>query len=268
MNIGIVGLLPEQVRIVQQEFPQHALRFLSKDNEQETTQFAKGCDKVVMMTNFIGHSIQDRVPQPKRVYVTGGMTKLKSTLKTLPAVKGQPPVATATQATQPAKTARSTDDSVDWSALDDPLLQVGQVIKIERPKRVTIKSFDMRITAGRSWRKMKYGLVTTPHKIVDGFAIFKVKALPATVAPVETPTPQPDAATTPESTPVQLVNLMPNTQATPTLANPRESAFWQSVFVETLKQWPGAPIVTIAARADEAMQAYACRAVAAVNASH
>lgn len=274
MNIGIVGLLPEQVRLVQQEFPQHALRFLSKDNESETIQFAKGCDKVVMMTNFIGHHIQDRVPQPKRVFVTGGMTKLKNTLKTLPAAIGQPPMPSpATTAAKSAKPAPEYADLVDWSALDNA--NVGEEIRIARPPRVSLKLFNMRVTAGRSYRKSHMGIVTTPHRIVDGFAVMKVKEKTAPtkgkhVAALETPPSQPTPEPTAETAPMQQVITLRDTQqqATVSLANPRESAFWQSVFVETLKQWPGAPITTIATRADEAMQAYACRAVSAVNASH
>lgn len=267
MQIGIVGLLPEQVRIVQQEFPQHSLRFLSKDRESETNAFTKGCDKVVLMTNFIGHHMQDRVPLPKRVFCSGGMTKLRNTLKSLPAIKGQPPMTTAQP--QTAKPSAPADDAVDWSPFD-AALNVGDEIRIARPKRITIAAFDVRITAGRSYRKKHHGVTTTPQKMVDGFAVMRVKAIEKQpVAAVETPTAHLVPAPQPESTAMQLITR--DTQATtqaPTLANPRESAFWQSVFVETLKQWPGAPIHTIAQRADEAMQAYACRAVSALNSSH
>jgi hypothetical protein len=253
MNIGIVGLLPEQVRFVQQEFPGHALKFLSKDNESEMGNFAKGCDKVVLMTKFIGHHIQDRVQPSKRILLTGGVTKLKATLSKLPSpVK----LTTPTPQAKPAPIAAASE--VDWSPLDTAKL--GDEVRIARPASVSLKAFDMRVIAGRSYRKKTRGIVTTPHRMVDGFAVMTIREMRTCTdgpAAIEQATPTP----TSEETTMQLEHLqtgMPVVQgvAPVSLADSRAAAFWQSVFLETVKQWPGAPVDLCASRADEAVAAY------------
>lgn len=268
MNIGILGLLPEQVRQVQLEFPAHALRFLSKDRQSETGTFAKGCDKVVLMTKFIGHDMQDRVPPSKRLFVNGGIVGLRRELQKMPTPARDVTPAKASPLTLPPANA----DAVDWSPLDNA--QVGDVVRIARPSRVSIKLFEGRVTAGRSYRKKTRGIVTTAHKMVDGFAVMTVKAVgkaptPDAVATIETGPPDATPPTAPqENAAMQIaVEVQRPLSVSPTLAHPRESAFWQSVFVETMRQWPGAPIDTIAARADEALRAYNARATLAMQSS-
>jgi hypothetical protein len=250
MNIGIVGLLPEQVRFVQQEFPGHALKFLSKDNESEMGNFAKGCDKVVLMTKFIGHHIQDRVQPSKRILLTGGVTKLKATLQKLPS-----PVKTTTPPPQ-ARPVVATSSEVDWSPLD--AATAGAEIRIARPASVSLKQFDMRVTAGRSYRKKTRGIVTTPHRMVDGFAVMTVKEVRTCMtatADEQEPAPNSEGQTMQLETLQAGVPVVGNVERV-SLADGRAAAFWQSMFLETVKQWPGAPVELCAQRADEAVAAY------------
>lgn len=257
MNIGIVGLLPEQVRIVQQEFPAHALKFLSKDNESETVNFTKGCDKVVLMTKFIGHHIQDRVPPSKRVLLTGGITKLKSTLQKFPTpVK----VTMGTKPTLPtslAPTQKKRVNQIDWSPLNHA--KTGDVIRIDRPKAMTRDAFEKRCGVQRSYAKTNHGVVSKPQRLLDGYALITVTEVRHVNGSA------PATAKRPPKVDDMQIEMHRSTTA-PMLTQARESAFWQSVFVETMKQWPGAPIDTIAARADEALRAYNARA--AVGAAH
>lgn len=276
MQIGICGLLPDQVRWVQQEFPQHALRFLDKDHESEALTFAKGCDKVVLMTKFIGHHLQDRVQPSKRILVTGGTTKLKQVLAKLPTpakdvtpARASHPTLPASLTAKPALPSRKgrwgVDEVVDYSELLHPT-HVGQVITIKRPKSCTLAAFNMRVSNART-RAKKHGIVTTPHKMVDGGAVMTIKAIGNVAvhatAPPETAPPE----ATQETEAMQIaVDVQRSVAVVPALTQARESAFWQSVFVETMKQWPGAPIDTIAARADEALRAYNARAGMTVSA--
>ena len=277
MNIGILGLLPEQVRFVQQEFPHHSLRFLEQDELAKAPQFAKGCDKVIVLTKFVSHDIVGRIPKQKAV-VLGSQSstqKLKQVLSTLPTpVKTTTPPAPALPAKKTQtfiragkEVVRDVGNEVDWSPLDTA--QQGDEVRIARPSAVTLKAFEQRLTAGRSYRKAKRGIVTTPHKIVDGFAVMTVTA----VRTCETAPPDATAPTeaTQEAAPMQTeiaIEVQRPVVAIPVLTQGRESAFWQSMFIETAKQWPGAPIETIAARADEALRAYNVRASGLQSVQH
>lgn len=270
MNIGICGLLPDQVRWVQQEFPQHSLRFLDKDAESQASTFAKGCDKVVLMTKFIGHHLQDRVPPSKRVLVTGGTTKLRSVLNTMPT-----PVRMTTPPPAPKAAAVVQAGDVDYS----PMLNanVGDTVTIIRPKSCTLKAFEWRLANARTRAKKIHGIVTTVPKSVDGGMQLTIKAKSTTLPKEDAPpavatsaTDQQDSAvpsTPQETTQMQIaIETARPIAVVPVLTQARESAFWQSVFVETMKQWPGAPIDTIAARADEALRAYNARTGMTVSA--
>lgn len=284
MQIGILGLLPEQANAVQEEFPDHALRFLSKDHQSNAGTFAKGCDKVVLMTRFIGHDMMDHVPMKKRVFCNGSVSSLKSQLLKLPTVPKvtqmapkPAPVTSSTAHKNPGKMTLPADELVDWTPMD--VAKMGEEVRIKRPAKVTIKLFDGRITAGRSYRKAKWGIETTPHKIVDGYAVFKIKDTRAAMAkklghpdPVAaSATPVPDA-TPPvnqqEAAPVEIYADNQRALSTAPALQARESAFWQSAFIETMRQWPGAPVETIAARADECLRAYTSRAAVGKGERH
>jgi len=279
MKIGILGLLPEQVRMVQQEFPQHSLHFLNRDREGETRTFAKGCDKVILMTKFISHTIQDRIPERKRLFCNGSVSGLKSEILKLPTpckviAMPQPipmsqrkpaPAAAPVISKKPGKQTLPPDEIVDWSPLDNA--KPGETVRIKRPAKVTIALFDGRVTAGRCYRKKHFGVHTTPHKIVDGYAVMTVKdrTLEA-VAALETGALQPSRPDTPqEEAAVQVFTDTQRNLTTAPALQARESAFWQSAFIETMRQWPGAPVETIAARADECLRAYTSRAAMAAT---
>lgn len=282
MNIAICGLMPEQVRIVQQEFPKHSLRFLDLDHQRGPAikNAAKGCDKVILMTGgagLVSHATQDQVPPSKRLIVRGGIQKLRAELQKLPTpvrdvtpVKASMPTLPASLPTAKTQTFKRNGqtivrnmDEIDYSVFDG--VSVGDEVRIKRPSSVTLKQFDQRITAKRSNLK-KHGMVTTPHKMLDGFAVTTVKALAPTkgkrVAASETAAPQPAAPVEQETATMQIaveVQRPVAVSGAPVLTSSRESAFWQSMFIETAKQWPGAPVETIAARADEALRAYNAR---------
>lgn len=285
MNIAICGLMPEQVRIVQQEFPKHSLRFLDLDHQRGPAikNAAKGCDKVILMTGgagLVSHATQDQVPPSKRLIIRGGIQKLRAELQKLPTpvrdvtpLRGTAPTLPASMSSpkvltykRNGKTMTRSMDEVDFSPFAS--IKVGDEVRIERPKTCTIKQFDNRLTAKRCTLK-RHGILTTPHRIHDGYAVTTVKAMP-----VATPaTPAPDAAapsaaqkTQPMQTTIEVQRPVAN--GAPVLVQARESAFWQSVFVETMRQWPGAPIDTIAARADEALRAYNSRASVSVGDRH
>ena len=260
MNIGIVGLLPEQVRFVAQEFPAHSLKFLSKDNESEMGNFAKGCDKVVLMTKFIGHHIQDRVQPSKRILLTGGVTKLKATLQKLPT-----PVKLTTPPRPAPAPAKHAPDVVDWSPLY-AATEVGQEIRIPRPPRLSIAAFSGRLTVGRSYIKKQRGIVTTPHKMIDGFAVMTVCEMRTcnTTKPAESQAAPSEGQAMQQIETTQTVLPAISAEAV-SLADNRAAAFWQSVFLETVKQWPGAPVDLCASRADEAVAAYRSRIIGRVQ---
>lgn len=264
MNIGILGLLPEQVRFVQQEFPNHALRFLEQDAIKTAPQFAKGCDKVVVLTKFIGHAIVDRIPARKKVVIHGGAQKLKAYLSAQPTpVKViVPPKPIATEPTREGR-ARDYTNEVDYA----PLLAaaVGDEVRIARPAKCTLASFAKRIEVKRSTFKKVHGVRTSVARIVDGFAVMKVLEIRTR----ETAPPESQTAPTNEIAPMQnevTVQPLQGITGLPSLPDARSAAFWQSVFVETVKQWPGAPIEMCAARADEAVSAYRSRTMGIVSA--
>lgn len=288
MNIAICGLQPEQVRIVQQEFPKHSLRFLDLDHQRGPAikNAAKGCDKVILMTGgagLVSHTTQDQVPPSKRLIVRGGIQKLRAELQKLPTPVRDVTPAKASAPTLPAsmnartftrngKTIVRSTDEIDYSPFEGA--QAGDTVQIKRPASCTLKQFDQRISAKRSNLK-KHGIVTSMHKILDGYAVITIKAVTApkakAVATPETTAPQPAAPPEQETAAMQVhVEVQrPVAVANGTvLATGRESAFWQSVFVETMKQWPGAPIDTIAARADEALRTYNARASVTVGDRH
>lgn len=283
MNVGIMGLLPEQVRMVQQEFPRHALRFLRSDDIGRAAEFVKGCDRIVLMTKFISHSMQDHVPPKKRVLIDGGITKLKSYLQTLPTPAKDVPVPQAKPAPTPAANAKPTsrfgsgprDQQIDFSSLYNA--KVGDVITLKRPAQVTLKQFDGRISATRSYALKVYGVKTSPHKIGDGIATMKciakvaprkpaqysqgirrevevVKAPAPAVALLGTTTPE---LQQPELQPGPMQNALDARAATTLqLADESTAQFWREVFVERLRRVSeGVPVASVISDADAAVRA-------------
>jgi hypothetical protein len=259
MNVGIMGLLPEQVRMVQQEFPRHALRFLRSDDIGRAAEFVKGCDRIVLMTKFISHSMQDHVPPKKRVLIDGGITKLKSYLQTLPTPVKDVPVPQAKPAPTPAANAKPTskfgsgprDQQIDFSSLYNA--KVGDVITLKRPAQVTLKQFDNRISATRSYVLKTYGVKTTTHKIGDGVATMKCVAKVAPKKPpqysmgyrrdVEVATaPAPAVSLLGTATPAlqpapgPMQNALDARPAPPVLRDEAVAQFWREVFLERLRR--------------------------------
>jgi hypothetical protein len=277
MQIGILGLLPDQARLVKKEFPRHALRFLSKDRDADAKQFVKACDRVILMTKFISHDLQSKVPERKRLFCNGSVAGLKDQISKLPTpvktIVAKPVISMPTPSPAPASVSgpvqeSESNTSVDWKPLETA--KVGDVVTIQRPANVTVDKFLQRISAGRSYRKSHFGVHTTPHAYMDNHAVFsvtkidpeKVKAVAAVETPVGEDAPEPKA---------EGANMLTrNVQTThPTmLGNSQEIALWQSVFTETLKQWPGAPVEMIASRADDAVKALLARVAVSGRASH
>lgn len=268
MNIAICGLLPEQVRFVQQEFPKHSLRFVDIDAQTGPSmkQAAQGCDKVILLTNFINHTTQSLVPPSKRILVRGGISKLRAQLNKMPT-----PVKTIATPAPVATAPAVQKGDVDYSPMKDRA--IGDRVVIMRPRTCTLAQFEMRLANARSrWKKL--GVHTSPPKKVEGGMAFTITAMRAPEAPVvatsETAPAQPAPSTPPETADMQqiAVEVQRPVAVAPVLTQARESAFWQSVFVETMKQWPGAPVDIIAARADEALRAYTGRVAVSLGDRH
>lgn len=83
-RILIVGLKPQQAGMMVNEFPGMDLRFVDSGKEPQSVDGKLGhTDVVIAMTNFISHSIEDHLKKhPNYIRVSGGMDKLRETLKT------------------------------------------------------------------------------------------------------------------------------------------------------------------------------------------
>lgn len=86
MKIGIVGLIPPQIKQLEARLPGYDLTFLPRDIESKpanVTTFCKSMDKVILVTKFLGHKTQDHVPNSKRVLVSGGASMIIRRIKEL-----------------------------------------------------------------------------------------------------------------------------------------------------------------------------------------
>lgn len=235
MKIGVVGLLSDQAQRVQHDFPMHDLRFFSKDRG-DMDAFIAGVEKVVLMTKFIGHSMQDKVPMRKRVLLTGGETKLKDWLKTAPGkvitvTPPQPAVDTIKESAMPRG-----KPMTDWSFLKKH--KVGDNVVIKRPPHLTADSWQQKIDAGRSYYKTKHGIHTTPKLVAGGvqLTITKVEEVAkksskrsvVTDAPVTTPAEGPMPAAVPAMT-----------MAMPGVITDTRRAFWRNIIEARTTTMPG-----------------------------
>jgi len=156
VKIGIIGLLPEQAHYVKQQFPNYAIEFLPREREREAAAFAQRHSKVVLMTKFISHSVQNAVPIHKRVHISGGTTALAKWLNT------QASAVTVTKPTpvhkEPEMAPAANDKPLDFAPLKT--LDIGESLVLKRPKQTTLKGFEANVNSTRSYYKTKHGVIT------------------------------------------------------------------------------------------------------------
>lgn len=149
MSIAVIGLLPDQIQKAMSWDVTRRLgvHYVPKDRMKSSIdEVVRSNDAVVMMTKFINHNIQDKIPPAKRRFVDGGLTKLRDQLETMlhaQAIAGLPTANTKPttsvekreEAVKPAKAVEATlpiihlrryeaSGRIDWQPLVD--LEVGQ----------------------------------------------------------------------------------------------------------------------------------------------
>lgn len=88
-KVAIVGLLKNQQRMIEREFPEFDLRFFKPNGNgsQYTGKLCKNADFVLGMTGFMSHSTDDHIKntivRERYIRVPGGMTQLRDELTKL-----------------------------------------------------------------------------------------------------------------------------------------------------------------------------------------
>lgn len=197
MSIAVVGLLPVQVAKASEWDVSKVLdvEFVPKDRAVKTvSEVVTRADQVVLMTKFIDHSMSDKVPFKKRVFVKGGMTALRNELTRLAKSVIKPEQSAMTHAvavpsttsndgapstmvTSPASTVATTGhpvielirgpggERVVWTPMID--LLIGQRAVVRRIRGETMVELVKRCEATRSRYQRDYGLLTSITPLED-----------------------------------------------------------------------------------------------------
>lgn len=83
MDITVIGLKPDQERLIEREFVHHEFSFISSTSGKKTLS-VPNTDSVLLMTKFCSHSQQDAVREhPGLTFVNGGLSSLRELLRNL-----------------------------------------------------------------------------------------------------------------------------------------------------------------------------------------
>jgi hypothetical protein len=230
MRVAIIGLLPAQARIIQDEFPDLDLRISHQDARVSASLAAiaaNGADKAIIMTRFVAHKQIGLIKDP--IYVNGAMSSLRKVLRTM-----QPPCQKASLIEQAATMVHIPHEPNDFKKLRDA--KVGDVLEFHRPPHHDIKTWSKTLARMTTFYRNKYG-ITTELSQKDGKAEIMIVSVD-------------------KGTPEKSPSVMPKAQpATPPVANDLDRRFWQEVFLQAQRNNPGSDAITHARQADAAIDA-------------
>ena len=238
MKLAVVGLLKRQERMIAREFSYLDIRFASKESRDGSADIAmlNNVDRILVMANFINHSLYHRMDRSKLTLIHGGLTKLRHVVTTIGAAhkiadKAAPVVAMHTQEEEEDMATK-----LDFTPLKTA--KVGQTMRFTRPPRTTIAAFELQVMQGRSYYKRKHG-VFTKYSSGDGYIDVTVIESPEAVAKAVPPAPEPAAA--PERPVLRVEGTV-------------DRRFWQEVYLQAMRNNPAGGAFW-KATADEALDA-------------
>jgi hypothetical protein len=277
-KILIAGLLPQQIRTINNSFPGRGLQFLHKDSQRKLSSIVPEVDRVVLMQKFISHEVSDQVPREKRVLVPGGMTNLKRILEQQLAIPDEilrgersatqqklrnngVPLAVGPEVTAPPpgttmmapgkngsrrELPKHKGGHRDWTVL--LTAEAGEVFFMPYGKDDQ-KRVEQRVQVTRSAYKLRSGLLTKQRKVAGGIEIEVLGPSKKAQQTAEPPAQQ--------TAPAQQVVAEPPTQASlPQFLRD----FWIDAYLAALKATPGLVREKAAAEsADAAVAAYTAR---------
>jgi hypothetical protein len=246
LKVVVVGLLRKQVSALRGEFPALSIEYLSKEDKTgvASAPLIKSADRVVMMIKFIEHTMYNRVPKSKLIHINGGLTALRGTLATLEMTAKMEAIANApTDALITEEMDMPTGKPLmDFSCFKT--CATGDIIEFTRPSGMAAHQFPVNISAGRSYAKRNFGVVTEQEikgskatvRVVVGYD--DAQTAKAT-AEGRTPT-----TATIHTLPVSVMK-QGNAETTGT--------FWMQVYIEHMKQNPAGEAATHARAASLAV---------------
>jgi hypothetical protein len=274
VKVAVAGLLKGQHgQVGVRSYPNLDIRFANKEDKTGSANddLFKSADRIVLMGKFISHSLSGRVDRTKSILLHGGMGKLRSTLSHLNAAAPVVREARLEDSHQYGVRNEMPKDQkqTEFKAKFDAA-KPGDVLEFKRPPTTSLVAWGKRGEAIRSYYKLNKGIhsdmemregvlrflitkITPPLKGLGREEIKRLSNMTAEEAAAEL-----EAFKNKKNAPVEIAadappadvlhdNESPAAKYFPPAAAPAtyqgamsDRAFWQDVYMQSMKTAPGA----------------------------